>query len=63
MNVTISDIIDQIDEIEDGLDTMNHIPEDKINSIKGALENIIQDLEDLATEYGDEDLDDEDDEF
>lgn len=61
MSITISDIIEELDKIEEDLDSMQHIPDDKINAIKSALDNVIQELEECSVEYGEEYLDDDED--
>ena len=62
MNKTISDIIEQLDEIADDLDDFQHVPSNRLNTIKTMIDGVIQELEEISTEYGEECLDDQNEE-
>lgn len=57
---TISEIIENLDEIDDTIEEMHQIPSDKINLVRMKINEIVEILDDLSNEYGDEYIDDND---
>jgi hypothetical protein len=63
MAKSISDLLDLLDKVSDDLEEMEHIPQSKINMIQNKIDDIVSDLEECSTEYGDEKIEnDEEDE-
>jgi transcription termination factor NusB len=57
---TISEIIENLDEIDDNIEEMHQIPSEKINLVRLKINEIVEILDDLSNEYGDEYIDDND---
>lgn len=57
---TISEIIENLDEIDDNIEEMHQIPSEKINLVRLKINELVELLDDLSNEYGDEYIDDND---
>jgi hypothetical protein len=56
--ITISDLINSLDDVDSFIEEMNQLPEEKINLVRLKINELIELLDDLSTEYGDEHIED-----
>jgi hypothetical protein len=56
--ITISDLINSLDDVDSFIEEMNQLPEEKINLVRLKVNELIELLDDLSTEYGDEHIED-----
>ena len=57
---TITELINVLDEVDDNIAEMNQIPSEKINLVRLKINEIVELLDDLSNEYGDEYIDEDD---
>jgi hypothetical protein len=57
---TITELINVLDEVDDNIAEMNQIPSEKINLVRLKINELVELLDDLSNEYGDEYIDDND---
>ena len=57
---TITELINILDEVDDNIAEMNQIPSEKINLVRLMINEIVELLDDLSNEYGDEYIDEDD---
>ena len=57
---TITELINILDEVDDNIAEMNQIPSEKINLVRLKINEIVELLDDLSNEYGDEYIDEDD---
>lgn len=57
---TITELINILDEVDDNIAEMNQIPSEKINLVRLKINEIVELLDDLSNEYGDEYIDEND---
>jgi hypothetical protein len=62
MAKSTSYVISLFEKATDELEEMEHIPASELNKVLNKIDDIIADLEDCSTEYGEESLDDDENE-
>lgn len=57
--MTITKISDHLNEIINEVDELEHVPEDKKSSLRSSIEDILDELDGISDEFGDEPRDDD----
>lgn len=57
--MTITKISDQLNEIINEIDELDHVPEDRKSSLRTSIEDILEELDGISDEFGDEPRDDD----
>jgi len=55
MSITV--ILDELDEVIEDLDALNHVPQERRDSIRTLIEDAQDALDKLSGEFGDENID------